>query len=210
MIKLHMSDLILSQADSTYPALSNIPSMQRRRLSKLAKLALNTALSALAEDRVDYIVWVSQYGDENKTFQILSDVLQDQTPSPTQFSTSVHNAISGLYSILCQDATPATSLAGSWNDALVEAYAWLKTCANPHAKVLVVYYEEALPVLYAEYQNFDAFSMGAIFSLDTENLAFNMLHPEKEQFAFKQAQAFTSFWQQQHPQSHAWQKINVE
>jgi hypothetical protein len=41
---------------------------------------------------------------------ILQDVLTHQTPSPTQFSTSVHNAIADLYSILCQDETISTSL----------------------------------------------------------------------------------------------------
>ena len=40
--------------------------MQRRRLSPLAKLALNTAISSLDGRSADYIVWVSKYGDEAK------------------------------------------------------------------------------------------------------------------------------------------------
>ena len=163
MMQLHVSRLNLSSVDQELSAIEHIPAMQRRRLSRLAKLALNSAIQALDTCNVDYIVWVSQYGDEAKTLNILEDVLREQTPSPTQFSTSVHNAISGLYSILCQDATPATSLAGSWNDGLIEAYAWLKT--QPEARqVLLVYYDDALPEIYIEHQPFAAFAMAAMIS----------------------------------------------
>ncbi len=106
MVTLHLAQLIFTHAQPSYAALDCIPAMQRRRLSPLAKLALNNAIGALKDSKADYIVWVSKYGDEAKTLNILQDVLNDQTPSPTQFSTSVHNAISGLYSILCQDDTP--------------------------------------------------------------------------------------------------------
>ena len=152
MIQINVSPLYISRADETVPALEQIPAMQRRRLSGIAKLALNSAIQSLNAESVDYIVWASQYGDEHKTLKILADVLQDQTPSPTQFSTSVHNAIAGLYSILCQDATPSTSLAASWSEALIEAYAWLKNTPKPNARVLVVYYDEALPEIYQEFQ----------------------------------------------------------
>ncbi len=100
-MQLHVSRLNMSLVDQELSAIEYIPAMQRRRLSRLAKLALNSAMQTLDTHNVDYIVWVSQYGDEAKTLNILEDVLSEQTPSPTQFSTSVHNAISGLYSILC-------------------------------------------------------------------------------------------------------------
>lgn len=203
MIKLHMADLIQSHANTTYPALEKIPAMQRRRLSGIAKIALNSAIQALNDQQVDYIIWVSQYGDEHKTLNILKDVLQDQTPSPTLFSTSVHNAISGLYSILCQDATPATSLAGAWHDAWIEAYTWLKNQPKADARVLIVYYDEALPPVYQEFKPFDAFSMAAVVSLVAPNIALdlNAIHPSEN--AFEQAKRFIQFWNQQE-HSAAW------
>lgn len=87
MMQLHVSRLNLSSIDQELSAIQHIPAMQRRRLSRLAKLALNSVLQALDACNVDYIVWVSQYGDEAKTLNILEDVLRNQTPSPTQFST---------------------------------------------------------------------------------------------------------------------------
>ena len=205
MMQLHVSRLNMSLVDQELSAIEYIPAMQRRRLSRLAKLALNSAMQTLATQNVDYIVWVSQYGDEAKTLNILEDVLREQTPSPTQFSTSVHNAISGLYSILCQDATPATSLAGSWNDGLIEAYAWLKT--RPEARqVLLVYYDEALPDIYAEHQPFAAFAMAAMISLAPANLMLTPKHTDATP-AYQQALAFNTFWNNpEQTESEAWTK----
>ena len=205
MMQLHVSRLNMSLVDQELSAIEHIPAMQRRRLSRLAKLALNSAMQTLATQHADYIVWVSQYGDEAKTLNILADVLSEQTPSPTQFSTSVHNAISGLYSILCQDATPATSLAGSWNDGLIEAYAWLKT--RPEARqVLLVYYDEALPEMYIEHQPFAAFAMAAMISLAPANLMLTPKHTDATP-AYQQALAFNTFWNNpEQTESEAWTK----
>ena len=205
MMQLHVSRLNMSLVDQELSAIERIPAMQRRRLSRLAKLALNSAMQTLATQHADYIVWVSQYGDEAKTLNILADVLSEQTPSPTQFSTSVHNAISGLYSILCQDATPATSLAGSWNDGLIEAYAWLKT--RPEAcQVLLVYYDEALPEMYIEHQPFAAFAMAAMISLAPANLMLTPKHTDATP-AYQQALAFNTFWTNpEQTESEAWTK----
>ena len=205
MMQLHVSRLNMSLVDQELSAIEHIPAMQRRRLSGLAKLAMNSAMQTLATQHADYIVWVSQYGDEAKTLNILADVLSEQTPSPTQFSTSVHNAISGLYSILCQDATPATSLAGSWNDGLIEAYAWLKT--RPEARqVLLVYYDEALPDIYAEHQPFAAFAMAAMISLAPANLMLTPKHTDATP-AYQQALAFNTFWTNpEQTESEAWTK----
>ena len=205
MMQLHVSRLNMSLVDQELSAIEHIPAMQRRRLSRLAKLAMNSAMQTLATQHADYIVWVSQYGDEAKTLNILEDVLSEQTPSPTQFSTSVHNAISGLYSILCQDATPATSLAGSWNDGLIEAYAWLKT--RPEARqVLLVYYDEALPEIYIEHQPFAAFAMAAMISLAPANLMLTPKHTDATP-AYQQALAFNTFWTNpEQTESEAWTK----
>lgn len=207
MVRLNIAQLNINKANSTFPALDKIPAMQRRRLSFIAKLALNNALESLQNNQVDYIVWVSQYGDEHKTLKILADVLQDETPSPTQFSTSVHNAISGLYSIFFEDSTPSTSLAGSWNDGLVEAYAWLKIKNQANAKVLVVYYDEPLPDLYKEQQFFDAIALSAICSLSNENISVDLQKTQSEQCAALEAQVFYNFWQNMNTtQQLAWHK----
>ncbi|MFT4020473.1 MAG: beta-ketoacyl synthase chain length factor [Acinetobacter sp.] len=187
-------------------ALQHIAPMQRRRLSGLAKLAIHTALQTKNNDAIDYIVWVSQYGDEQKTLQILQDVLQGQVPSPTQFSTSVHNAIAGLYSILCQDDTVSTSLSGCWADGLLEAYAYLKN--QSHAKVLVVYYDAPLPEIYADMQCFETVAMAGVVSLDQPNLQLDFLAQNMSTNPADSIQDFLRFWQTQQVISNSgmWQK----
>ena len=61
MMQLHVSRLNMSLVDQELSAIEHIPAMQRRRLSRLAKLAMNSAMQTLATQHADYIVWVSQY-----------------------------------------------------------------------------------------------------------------------------------------------------
>ncbi|WP_353159967.1 beta-ketoacyl synthase chain length factor [Acinetobacter guillouiae] len=206
MLQLNISRLTLSEDGDTFLALEKIPAMQRRRLSSIAKIALNSAIQSLQGIQVDYIVWSSQYGDEEKTLKILQDVLSDQTPSPTLFSTSVHNAVSGLYSIFCQDDTLATSLAASWSEALIEAYAYLKTHHNAK-NALVIYYDQALPEIYDEYQNFKAFSLAGVVSLENANLKIAVENLQPQQSKYLEAQDFNAFWQNQNlKEKGAWVK----
>ncbi|NNP77725.1 beta-ketoacyl synthase [Acinetobacter sp. Ac_3412] len=190
MLKLHITQPQLIDAQQNYAALDAIPAMQRRRLSALAKMALSSALTSLNGQHVDYIVWVSRFGDEQKTLDILQDVLQQQTPSPTQFSTSVHNAIAGLYSILCQDATPSTSLSCEWTEALIEAYAILKSTTTAQ-RVLVVAYDQALPNVYADTVEFPAFALATVVSLENPNLEVLQLSGSES----LESLAFYQFWQ---------------
>ena len=193
MVRIHLSQLKMSRVGESLAALDHIPAMQRRRLSSIAKLALNSVIECLQNQKVDYIVWCSQYGDENKTHKILEDVLQDVTPSPTQFSTSVHNAIAGLYSIFCQDSTPSTSLCASWSEACAEAYAYLKVHA-PNGKALVVYYDEPLPEIYIEHQNFDGFALAIMLDLSSSNLMLDIEKIQNTEHKYQEALDFYQYW----------------
>jgi hypothetical protein len=48
MMQLHVSRLNMSLVDQELSAIEHIPAMQRRRLSRLAKLAMNSAMQTLA------------------------------------------------------------------------------------------------------------------------------------------------------------------
>lgn len=196
-LQLHVQQLYKSVATSELEALQDIPAMQRRRLSPLAKLALNSALNILADNKVDYIVWASQFGDEIKTLNILKDILQGQTPSPTQFSTSVHNAIAGLYSILTKDDTISTSLSATWSEAIIEAYAYLKTTSNAKT-ALVIYYDAPIPDTYNDLKPFEAFSIAGLIRLDQPNVEFNIgLAKQKSLSGDVDVQEFENFWNNQ-------------
>jgi 3-oxoacyl-(acyl-carrier-protein) synthase len=187
-----------------------IPAMQRRRLSTVAKKALAVACQSLAQAHaantaIDYIIWLSRFGDEAKTLGILQDIDTGDTPSPTAFSTSVHNAIAGLYSILLKDDTPSTSLSSgeeSLSQGLLEALALLRS--GQAKRVLLVYYDEPLPALYqatftsvAGYQSC-AVTFAAVMSLDHPNLRLSGVELQLQastQEKSQEALVFQSFWQ---------------
>lgn len=202
----NIHNLIYVDEQTDFTALQDIPAMQRRRLSALAKMVLHTAKATLQDTSVDYIVWSSCYGDEKTTFNIMQDIANGDTPSPTQFSTSVHNAISGLYSILFQDDTPATSLSSAmhqgWQDAILEAYTYLKQ--NQQKKALIVYYDAPLPEIYTLSDELHhaisidkMYVIGAILSLDFAQDCANLsMYPQNgvQESYLPQAQVFYDFW----------------
>ena len=155
---------------SVWPKLEFVPAMQRRRLSPFAKIALYTAENALSEqflssknpvsserltapDQID-IVFSSRHGDLHKTVELLTELTADQDISPTAFSTSVHNAVPGLYSILKQNKQAINAISAgkdSFFYAFVDAYARLKSGrAN---KLLIVHVDRALPELYSHFKD---------------------------------------------------------
>ncbi|QUM76034.1 beta-ketoacyl synthase chain length factor [Moritella sp. 24] len=149
---------------SAWPKLEFVPAMQRRRLSPFAKIALYTAenvLSALsgssglseASDQVD-IVFSSRHGDLHKTAELLTELTADNDISPTAFSTSVHNAVPGLYSILKQNKQAINAVSAgkdSFFYGIVDAYARLKSGRTN--KILLVHVDRELPALYSQFQD---------------------------------------------------------
>jgi hypothetical protein len=133
------------------PDVSALPAMQRRRLSRLARMAFHVAWP-LAEAHPQLpMVFASRHGETPRTLSILTDLAHAEPLSPTQFSLSVHNAIIGLWSIQRGDHSEMTALAGA-GDGLENAI--LEACGMLHEgapAVLVVIAEETPPELYAPF-----------------------------------------------------------
>jgi len=130
------------------PDVSFLPAMQRRRLSRLARMAFSVGWP-LAEDRPNLpLVFISRHGETPRTFEILKDLAADQPLSPTQFSLSVHNAVIGLWSIMRGETSEMTALAATGDGlehGVLEAAALLKEGAPA---VLLVIAEEQPPQVY--------------------------------------------------------------
>jgi Beta-ketoacyl synthase, N-terminal domain len=134
------------------PDTSAIPAAQRRRASRLSRMALAVALDVSADKTVDYSVFCSQHGEIARTREILSSISAGTEISPTAFAQSVHNTSSGLFTIITKSNAPSTSLASG---AGTFAYGWMEAqaflAANPSARVLLVDFDEALPEEYRRY-----------------------------------------------------------
>jgi len=134
------------------PDAGAIPPMQRRRMSRLSKMAVATALEAMADDTVDYSIFCSRHGEIVRTREILSSISGGTEISPTAFAQSVHNTGSGLFTILACSNAPSMSMASGANTF---AYGWLEAQAylgsNPDHCVLLVDFDEVIPAEYQRY-----------------------------------------------------------
>ncbi len=140
--------MVLPGSDEA-PDVSFLPAMQRRRLSRLARMAFSVGWP-LAEGREQLpLVFVSRHGETPRTFEILSDLAAEQPLSPTQFSLSVHNAIIGLWSIMRGETSEMTALAAAGDGlehGVLEAAALLDEGAPA---VLLVVTEDQPPQAYS-------------------------------------------------------------
>ncbi len=134
--------VVLPDSDAA-PDVSFLPAMQRRRLSRLARMAFSVGWP-LADGRENLpLVFVSRHGETPRTFEILSDLAKDEPLSPTQFSLSVHNAIIGLWSIMRGETSEMTALAAAGDGlehGILEAAALLDEGAP--AVVLIITEEQ--------------------------------------------------------------------
>lgn len=143
----------LPRGDET-PALAAIPAMQRRRIERLGRMAIQTALWCETGDAADSrvpLVFASRHGDVDRSVELLQAVASDAPMSPTAFGLSVHNAIAALYSI--SRGHRGNYLALSAGRSTVEA-ACLEAVgllADGAPEVVVVVYEACLPAIYREF-----------------------------------------------------------
>lgn len=142
---------VVLQSSDAAPDVSFLPAMQRRRLSRLARMAFSVGWP-LADGRENLpLVFVSRHGETPRTYEILSDLATEQPLSPTQFSLSVHNAIIGLWSIMRGETSEMTALAAAGDGlehGMLEAAALLHEGAPA---VLLIITEEQPPAAYSQW-----------------------------------------------------------
>lgn len=130
------------------PRLEFLPALQRRRLSKLARMVFACAYP-IAEGRLPMpMVFASQHGETSRSFALLNALAREEALSPTSFGLSVHNAIIGLWSIVRQETTESVAITvadDGLESAMLEAGALLNAGAPG---VIVVLAEERPPSAY--------------------------------------------------------------
>ena len=145
---------VLPQGQDT-PALAEVPAMQRRRIERLGRMAIQAACWC-EEDNDDArvpLVFASRHGDVARSVELLNSLADDQALSPTAFGLSVHNAVAALYSITRGKRGNYVALAAGKTTAeaaCAEAFALL---ADGAAEVRVVCYEAPLPLAYADFRD---------------------------------------------------------
>lgn len=130
------------------PPLLEVPSMSRRRVERLGRLAYQVAEWAQGDARGAPMVFTSRHGDVTRAVELLSALARGEALSPTSFALSVHNAIAAQYSITRKDPANVTVLSNgrfSAEAAVLEAVALL---SDGHEEVLIVDYDASLPAVF--------------------------------------------------------------
>ncbi len=128
------------------PDASMIPPAERRRTSRLSKMALSMAIEVMANRPVDYSIFCSQHGEIVRTTEILASTAHSTEISPTAFSQSVHNTASGIFTIISDSHAASTSVAAgmaTFCAGWLEAQAHL--ASRPGDRILLVDFDEVLP-----------------------------------------------------------------
>ncbi|MCL1075751.1 beta-ketoacyl synthase chain length factor [Shewanella dokdonensis] len=132
------------------PSLTQIPSMQKRRFSRLTKMMLEAAFQAAAPQHCRS-VFASRHGELHRTVVLLEDILSKQPLSPTGFSQSVHNTASGVFGIVTQNQAASTSIAAGSHtlaQALLESWGQLAEDPSP---ILLVFGDDPVPPVYDKF-----------------------------------------------------------
>jgi len=143
----------LSPSADSQPELGQIPARLRRRLSPAGKMALSVAWRVLADTPPGQplpAVFASRHGEADRTVAMLQALSREEALSPAQFSLSVHNAVSGVFSIAREDPSAVTALALRTEGpslALLEAAMIL--AESVAERVLCVIYDKPMPEPYA-------------------------------------------------------------
>lgn len=141
------SDRILASV-GTVPKVEWLPSSLRRRSSAYSKAALLVSGAVLAPDLRSKVasVFTSRHGESSNTLSILEALAKSELVSPMDFSLSVHNATSGMFTIANDNLAESSALAAgpfSVAESFTEAICLLKRTAAP---VLSVIADESLPI----------------------------------------------------------------
>ena len=146
--------------ENPLPDVSFVPMMTRRRLSPVERAALHVAWKvferpddtpevALPEKGTVPVVFASRWGEIGTTLKLMRQMHIEGEMSPAAFSSSVHNAAPGAWSLLTKNTAPYTAIAArerTYEMGLLEAETQLK--ASKCEAVLYVYAEESPPSYY--------------------------------------------------------------
>lgn len=137
-------------------ALPALPMMLRRRLSPFGQKVIGGALACSGAVGSARYVFGTRHGELGRAVRIFNDIEDRQTPSPTDFSLSIHHALIGLLSIDAKNRAGHTALSAgrdSFGYSLVESAACL--AERPDEPVLLIYGDEKLPANYDAFREAD-------------------------------------------------------
>lgn len=188
------------------PDIGFVNASLRRKVSTLTRMSLNVANACAGDLKNVRLVYASQHGDLKRTSKILDNLAEEEALSPTNFSMSVLNAFSGIYSIAKRDTSPSNSISSGFSTfgfGLLEACLQLKSHAD--TPVLYVYADEPAPEVYqVSNQDYLPHAIGILLSTEAvTNVECSMISAIGETTIQPQSLSFMNCLRDNH--SDRWQ-----
>lgn len=103
--------------------------LTRRKFSTLNKIALSTMYECYEGDNVN-LTFASQYGEFERLLKLINQFKNENEVSPISFSSSVHNASVGIFSLLNKITKPYNAISAGENtlsNGLIDAVMDIKS-----------------------------------------------------------------------------------
>ena len=126
------------------PDISFVPPLLRRRLSEIEKITFYLGQKSAPDYQNFRTVFASDFGEWTQTIQLIQQFYEEGQMSPAKFSTSVHNAGAGLFSLFRKNYQSYTCIAA--NEATLQA-GLLEAFITP-PECLFVFAQETTPDFY--------------------------------------------------------------
>ena len=161
------------------PPLKQMAPMLRRHAAQLGRMACDVTYRALGELRGVPIVFCSRYGEVDRSVELLTALADGSGVTPTSFGLSVHNAVTGLFTMARRETMNCIAMAAgpaSTEHAIIEAVGLLdETCTS----VLIVVSDCRVPDVYLPFQDRlpAAFAWAALIQTSRERSVELTWHP---------------------------------
>ncbi|MFW5959513.1 MAG: beta-ketoacyl synthase chain length factor [Chitinivibrionales bacterium] len=140
------ADTATDEANLT-PPLEELSKREKRRISRLSSIALESAFNICPKEERGEIetVFATRHGEIDTTIKLLYEIAGKEPVSPFKFSHSVHNTPASHFSILSSNRSPSTTISGK--DATFHS-GYVEAAQRAHVKnkdILYIYCDIMLP-----------------------------------------------------------------
>ncbi len=160
-----LEDLVPDKAFSDSPECLYLTPRQRRRLSAISKLTLDVAMGCMDGHHQVPTIFASRYGEVGRMAGLLESICSGEEASPTDFSLSVHNTASGLFSIQTGNQCPSTAVSAGHDSLAAGLIESLSQLGAGVPQVLLVVFEDRMPAVYQCFASKDEYPIAAAFLL---------------------------------------------
>lgn len=144
---------VINNHINAVPEVAQMPPMLRRRARLLGRMALEVAYACVDKFASVPTIFCSRHGEVAHSVEMINALISEGNISPIGFSSAVHNATAGLFSIARQDRSNHIALAAgnsTVEHAVIEACGLLNEGASA---VLLVHYECPLPSVFNQFED---------------------------------------------------------